>query len=160
MDDAAVSQLIDHVDRCFRNHDPHVAAKDFESANVETVKAIYRALATADFEAATRKMTGDIEMQIVGPEKAPLVGKWNGQEEVLEAIQRNFGAVEQQRPEILGLVAQGNRVVVIGRETGVLGETGKPYSAEWTHWFTMRDGLVCHLRESAELSSLIEAQNH
>ena len=157
MEESVIKPLMDHIDRRFRAEDPDVEKKLKETANVETIKAIYRCFIKGDFEGVCPHMTDDVEMEIVGPDNAPLVGKSKGCSEVAAAIKNNFAALNDQQPEILGVIAQGDSVVILGRETGVLCETRIPYETEWTHWFTLRDHKVRRIRETAEFSSLIKA---
>jgi hypothetical protein len=54
-------------------------------------------------------------------------------------VHKNFGAVTNQRPEIRELFAEGNRVVLFGRETGTIRATGTNYDVEFVERFTFRD---------------------
>jgi hypothetical protein len=47
----------------------------------------------------------DIEMVNVGPAALPFVVCWRGPTQVVEAVRRNFSWMEDQRPEVLTVVA-------------------------------------------------------
>jgi hypothetical protein len=44
-------------------------------------------------------------------------GTWRGRSEVVEATRKNFALVSGQRPEIEGMIAQGDSVAVLLRES-------------------------------------------
>ena len=96
-------------------------------------------------------------MEIFGPQELPFAGSWKGREEVLKAIAHNFSLVEEQRPEVETVVAQGDTIVVFARERGRFEATGREYEIRWAQCFTFRDGLVCRFREMAESEPLVAA---
>jgi ketosteroid isomerase-like protein len=55
--------------------------------------------------------------------------------------------MEDQRPEIISLIAQGNTVAVIMREQGRYRPTGKPYDLRGIQLFEFRGGQVARLQE-------------
>lgn len=58
----------------------------------------------------------DVTFEVVGPASTPMAGRAEGRERVIEAARVNFAQIEDQRPETLSVVAQGDTVVVLGRE--------------------------------------------
>jgi ketosteroid isomerase-like protein len=104
-------------------------------------------------------MTDDFEMEIIGPPEIPLVGCWRGRGEVQAALQRNFSLLVDQRPVLIGVATHRDAVVVMGRETGRVAATQRPYSVHWVQWFTLRDGQLCRFLEifdSDELGSAFQ----
>src|SRR5262245_4130419 len=136
----AIARFVDGLRQAFEAGDPAAAAKCAEAACVRLVQEQYRAIARGDFAAYPDTLAEDIEFENVGPAAVPFVGRWRGREEVAEAIARNFGYVEDQRPEVLSVVAQGDCVVVVAREQGRYRPTGRDYDAHWVQHFTWHDG--------------------
>jgi len=76
---------------------------------------------------------------------------------VLEGASRNYGRLEDQRPELLHVLAQGDQVAVIARERGRVKATGKEYEMAWMHLYTFRDGQVTRIYGFCDNHSMIEA---
>ena len=95
-------------------------------------------------------------MEFVGPPHAPFVGRWRGREEAARAVRDNFSQVEEQRPEIRTVVAQGDVVVVVAQERGRFRD-GRPYETHWVQLFTFRDGKLARFIQICDNSTLIEA---
>jgi ketosteroid isomerase-like protein len=62
--------------------------------------------------------------------------------------------VEDQRPEIRSVTAQGDTVVVIAHERGRVRETGSPYALHWVQLFQFRDGRIARVLEVIDGYSL------
>ena len=77
--------------------------------------------------------------------------------QVIEATRQNFALVEEQRPEIQSVVAQGDTVVVLGRETGRFRPTGREYEMHWMHHYTFRGGKIQQIRELFDSAALLRA---
>ena len=157
MNAAAVNAFIDDLHRAFHEDDANAAAKNAEAANVRRLQEQYRALARGDFPAFLDHFADDIKMEIIGPDDVPFVGEWSGRQQVAEAVRRNFAMVEDQKPEILSLVAQGDLLVVIARERGRFRATGRAYDVHFVQVFTFRDGKVRHFREIFDSVPLLDA---
>ncbi len=144
----SLQTFIDHLSTAFEAGDPGVGAKTLESANVHRLQELYRAFARGDFDAIVATTADDIELEIVGPPaELGFVCQAKGRTDVLAALQQNFSQVEDQQPETLSLVAQGDSVVVIARETGKVRATGSSYELHWVQLFQFRDGKVAVMRE-------------
>jgi ketosteroid isomerase-like protein len=127
MNQIADTQFIDALQMSFREGDENVGNKLEEAENVRRVEEIFHAIAAGNFEALTEIFADDITMEIVGSDSMPMTCRVQGLPQVIETTQNNFAQVEEQRPEILSVVAQGNTVVVIGREQGRFRPTGRNY---------------------------------
>ena len=157
MNTAAVNAFIDDLHRAFHEDDANAAAKDAEAANVRRLQEQYRALARGDFPTFLSHFADDIEMEIIGPDDVPFVGRWTGRQQVAEAVRRNFALVEDQRPEVQTLVAQGDLLVIIAREQGRFRATGRPYDVHFVQVFTFRNGKVAHFREIFDSAPMLDS---
>ena len=52
-----------------------------------------------------------------------------------------------QKPEIEGIISQGDRVAVLLRESGVFKSSGQAYSVRGVQWFTFADGKIKKIDE-------------
>ena len=154
---ASVGGFIDKLQEAFREGDPEAASKAAEGENVRRLQELYRAVARGDFGPLGAALGEDIEMEMLGPPGAPLVGRWRGRHQVAEAVRRNFSQLEDQRAELLGVVAQGDTVVLLAREQGVLRATGRRYDLHWAQWFTFRGGSIVRFRGLFDSAALLEA---
>ena len=104
---------------------------------------VYSAVIRGDFNALRAAVAEDVELIISG--FAPFAGSWRGQEEVLKAIQANFANAKDQQPTMEGMVAGGDTVAVMLRETGAVADTGQPYNLRAVQWFTFKSGKIARI---------------
>lgn len=124
-------------------NDNAAAQKRTEQENVDHLRALYGALLSQGD--LTEMFTDDVELEIAGPADAFLTGTWKGRDNALAAAARNFARLEDQRPEIVSLVAQGEEVAVIAREKGRLKDTGREYDIRWVQLYTFRGGKIAKI---------------
>jgi ketosteroid isomerase-like protein len=157
MNQAAVTRLLDDIVPAFERGDPAVASKKAEKDNVRLILTQYQALGREDLAGLLAGLAEDVELEVLGPKEVPFVGRWRGRQAVMEATRRNFALFEDQRPEVLTLVGQGDTVVLILRERGTYRPTGRPYDVHFVHVFTLADGRVTHIREIFDSGPILEA---
>ncbi len=137
--------------------DANAKSKETESANVDRLVAMYRAVGLGDFQTVLDYFDEDMDMEIIGPSIIPISGRWRGKAQIAAALVRNFSMFEDQRPEVQTVVAQADRVVVVGHEQGRFKPTGRPYEIHWVQIFTFRDGKVVRFRELADTAVFLDA---
>lgn len=139
--------FLDQVMDAYRLGDPGAQPGSAGLRMVEAIQATYRAIAMQDYVRCTELMTDDFSLEIIGPPEIPIVGRWQGHKAVVEAMARNFGEFVDQRPVILGVVAQDQAVLVMARETGRVVKTDQLYHIHWCQWFTFRGDQLCRALE-------------
>jgi ketosteroid isomerase-like protein len=107
--------------------------------------AAFDAIIQGNFDAFGQWVTDDVELNIRG--FGALDGTWHGRDEVVAATRRNFAMLNEQKPEIEGIVVQGDRVAVLLRERGTLKSNGQAYSVRGVQWFTFADGKISKIDE-------------
>jgi len=152
-----VGRFINELRPAFAEGDSQAAAKDLESENVLRIQEMYQAIQSADYAAFSNALADDVELELIGPPGSPMAGHWHGRDDVMAGAARNYGRLEDQRPELVALVAQGNQVSVIGREKGRIRATGREYEVPWVHLFTFRDGKVVRIYGFSDSHPLIQA---
>lgn len=144
-------QFFDSFHTAFQHGDTNVASKSGEADNTRLVEQMYRLIAQSDFKALGGMLADDVVFEVVGSLGNPLVGYTKGRNQVVEAARKNFHLLEDQKPEIQTVVAQGDTVVVMARERGRFAATGKEYDFYWVQFFTFKDGKVIRIRELADV---------
>ena len=122
------------------------APDDAVVPEIRSIEEQLAAIARGDFAAAVANALDDVHFEIFAPPEFGFVRQARGREQLLRAIQTNFAAVENQQPEIINVVAQGETIVLIGRERGTHRESGAAYAVEFVHRFTFRGGRLASLR--------------
>jgi uncharacterized protein len=109
------------------------------------LQEVYSAIIQGDFDAFGRSIADDVELNISG--FGPLDGTWRGRSAVVEATRKNFGLVDAQQPEVETMIAQGDSVAVLMRETGKFKSNGQNYKLRAVQWFTFADGKIAKIDE-------------
>jgi hypothetical protein len=150
-------QFIDSFQDAFREGDENAAAKAAEAENVRVIEEVFRAVARKDFDTLGDLLADDVTFEIIGSAGGPMAGRTEGRERVVEAARGNFAQLEGQRPEVLSVVAQGDTVVVVGRERGRFRPTGREYELHWMHQYKLAGGKVARILELLDSGALLDA---
>ncbi len=133
----------DHKDRFLRT--TQTAATDDINAPQILLHRAYDAILRGDFDAFGEWLADDVELRICG--FGSLDGTWRGRADVVTATRRNFGLVSSQKPEIEGMISDGDSVAVMMSESGVFKLIGEPYSIRGVQWFTFANGKIKKIDE-------------
>ena len=135
---ARLQQALDQTGLSFPASDPH--------SNVRSVQVQIEAIARGDVEAVLAEALPDVTLDIFAPPEFPWVRRATGVVELRRALEQNFGAVDDQQPDITNVFAEGNAVVLFGRERGRIRASGQRYDVEFVEKFTFRDGRLAGIR--------------
>ena len=152
----SVTNFLEKLESAFHEGDADAHAKRTEADNVRRLQDQYRAIIDGDLAAVLDGMADDIELEMIGHPEAPLTGRWQGKNAVADAMRMNYGLLADQHAELLGLVAQGDTVVLFCKEEGRFRQTGKPYVTHWVQIYTYRDGKVARLRGLFDTAPILE----
>ncbi|MEO5922191.1 MAG: nuclear transport factor 2 family protein [Bryobacteraceae bacterium] len=122
-----------------------LAGADSQSS-LAVVQNVYAALATGSVDAMGEYLADDVELEL-HDSSGMMSGNWKGRDTVLAAITANFAKVDQQKPQIKGMTADGNTVAVLMSETGVVKESRRAYTANGVQWFTIAAGRLQRIEE-------------
>lgn len=139
--------LMDQVQRCFLQDDPEANGKQREAANVRLVRDMYESILRGDFNAIVERFAEDIEWEVIGPAELPFCGSVRGRREAACTLRRNFSGYQHLRATVRAVVAQGNLVVVMCRETAHLEPLEEPVEIEWVQVFTIVNGQLARFRQ-------------
>jgi uncharacterized protein len=157
MSEAIYSEFTDNIKTAFYEGDTRVDTKAEEAENVRQVQEVFRALIAKDFAGLSDLLAEDVTLEIIGSPTTPLTGHTHGRQQVLEATRNNLDVVEEQRPEVEAVIAQGNTVVVVGKEQGRFRPTGREYTLHWVYIYKFKDGKIVSVRELLDSAALLEA---
>lgn len=125
-----------------------------EQDNLRIVKEGYGDFSRGDIQTLLGKFADDIEWVIPGSKNNPLAGTYKGHSRVSEFFKRLSDLTEISKFEPTDFFAQGDKVVVLGRESGWVKSTGRTVQYEWAMAFTLRNGKVVRFREYADTSNI------
>jgi ketosteroid isomerase-like protein len=112
------------------------------SHNLATLQSQIAAIARGDFAGVLQDACEDVSLDIFVPPEFPFIRSAVGAGPFRRALETNFAAVAEQQPVIVDLFSEGDKVVMFGRETGVIKTTGRAYDLEFVQRFTFRDGRL------------------
>ena len=135
----------------FEAGDPLAYMKQSERMLVDTVQRIYAALGKGDIDEFMSYFSDDVVVELHVPEEFQSRRRAEGKTEARELVLANFALVESQAPQITGVVAQGDTVIVMLREIGVVRATSAAYSVEGCQQFTFRGGKIWRFTEIAAI---------
>ena len=118
-----------------------------EVANADTVRDCYEKFGKGDIPGLLDRCAEDIDWTVPEIENAPFAGSRHGKESVAEFFSQLAGAEDITDFEPREFITQGDRVVVLGRSTATVRSTGRHYSTEWVHVFTVKDGKMTNFHE-------------
>ena len=152
MTQVTLDQVPEVLGPAFEARDPQHGGREQERRNVAIISDMFREIAAGRFDQVHRYLAPDVTFEIVAPPSVPWVRRAEGADAVAAAVAENFRRTLDQRPEPLALVAQGDTVMVMARETGRWAEDGQPYRVMFAHQFTFdRDRLVCFRSVAGEV---------
>ncbi|MDJ0849714.1 MAG: nuclear transport factor 2 family protein [Myxococcota bacterium] len=126
--------------------------------NASLVKEFYGLVLGGQAEAAIQKYTTpDFVWANPLPEGIPYGGTFEGPEGAARYLELIFATLDLSDFAIDELVAEGDRVVVLGHETAQVKASGRRYGQDWVHVLRLRDGRIEHLREYNDTAAMLSA---
>jgi len=128
------------------------ASKAAGAGNPHTILlSAFQAIIQGDFDSFGAFLTDDVELRISGT--GIFDGVWQGRKDVVQAARNNFGLLKHQKPEIEAMIAQGDMVAVLMRESGILKTNERNYQFRGVQWFTLAGGRIHRIEEIMTPSS-------
>src|SRR5437879_9209430 len=124
--------------------------------NVQIVKNFLAALGRRDKQGLLALTAEDIEWIIPG-EDWPLAGAHRGHAGMENLLQKANETVETSFPEPPELIAQGDRVLVVGVARGRIKATSRTFEDDWVFAITVRNGKLTNIREYIDTQALARA---
>ena len=128
-----------------------------DDANTETLRVCYAKFIEGDIAGLIEHFSDDIEINIPEIENAPFGGIWHGKSEAVKYLDLMAETEEITDYEPREFIAQGDRVVVLGRSTATVRATGRHYSTEWVHVLTIRNKKIANFVEYFDTAAALRA---
>ena len=125
--------------------------------NVDVVQQGYEAFGRGDIPAVLELLTDDVEWTEQGPSVIPFAGTFRGREGIAEFFTLLDETLEFEQFEPRKFVGQGDTVVVVGYERGLVKPTGRTFEQEWAHVYTLRDGKIATGLFIEDTAALVDA---
>lgn len=128
-----------------------------EQELVQAVQEIYAAFGRGDLPAIMGRLGEEIVWDVTGPPEVSYAGARKGRQAVAEFFQVLAQTVEIQRFEPQEFFAQGDTVVVLGRETMKARATQAVAENAWVMVFTFRENRLIRFREFDDTAAVAAA---
>ena len=115
--------------------------------NLEIVQSGYEKFGSGDVEGLLKLFADDIKWTVPEIENAPFAGSRQGVDNVGQFFQQLSAAEDITNFEPAEFIASDDRVVVLGKSTATVRETGRTYSTDWVHVFRLENGKVTEFAE-------------
>jgi uncharacterized protein len=119
-----------------------------EQAYRQLVQQAYHSVKAGNVQSLLNSLAEDVHWQLPEMENVPFAGTWRGREQVgqfFSTVAQTQDVIEYE-PE--DSIAQGDKVVVLGRFSQRVKSTGRISASAWVHVWTVKGGKVTHFRNT------------
>ena len=132
-----------------------------EQENVQVVQQLFAAFEQGKITVALEILADDVDWQSPVTRARPGKISWatprHGRKEVAEFFKELSEKMQIERMETLDFTAQGDRVVVEGKNNGTVRSTGRTYEHDWVMVFTVRGGRIVRHRHYYDTADILVA---
>jgi ketosteroid isomerase-like protein len=132
-----------------------------EKENVQVVQQMFAAFDKRDLSGALNTLSDDVYWQSPVTRGGSKEISWSkprhNRDEVALFFKDLFEKVQPERLEPLEFTAQGDRVVVEGKNRGTVRSTGHSYEHDWVMVFTLREGKIKRLLHYYDTADIVAA---
>jgi ketosteroid isomerase-like protein len=132
-----------------------------EQENVRVVQQMFAAIEQGNIPVALNILAEDVDWQSPVTRTKPREVSWakprHGREEVAKFFKELSEKMQIERMEVLEFTAQGDCVVVEGKNRGTVKSTGRTYEHDWVMVFTVRGGKIVRHRHYYDTADILVA---
>jgi ketosteroid isomerase-like protein len=128
-----------------------------EQENTALVQQAYNNFKTGNIQGLLGLLSDDVEWQLPEIENVPFAGKRTGRSAVGEFFASVAETQEVLQFEPREFVAQGDKVVSLGRYRWRVKATGREHGSDFAHVFTIRNGQVVGFQEYTDTAAAAKA---
>lgn len=128
-----------------------------EQENIKLVQKIYNNFKSGNIQGLLDNLAPNISWTLPELANVSFGGKRSSRESVAEFFRQVAASQEALRFEPKDFIAQGDRVVSLGRYEWRILETGRTFAAEFAHVFTIKDGAVIDFFEFTDTAAVERA---
>lgn len=119
----------------------------------DLVRSAYEAFGRGDLAAVLAVVAADAEWRCSSNVPAPFTGTRTGPAGAADFFAALAASVRLTSVVPERFLADGDTVVVVGRDSGAWIDGGAPYAAEWVHVWTVRGAQVVRWHEFVDVRS-------
>ena len=128
-----------------------------EEENSRLIQKAYQQLRTADIPSFLNSFAEDVEWELPEMENVPFAGKWQGREGVGQFFNKVLDVQDTVEFVPGEYIAQGDKVVVLGHFLMRIKSTGREFSSDWAHVWTVKNGKVTRFYEYVDTAVVSKA---
>ena len=132
-----------------------------EEQNIQVVELIFEAFAKGDIQGALNTFAENVDYQSPVTRHAHPQISWakprHSRGEVAAFFKELAEKTQVRSMEPREFTAQGDRVIVEGKNTGIVKSTGRSYEHDWVMVFTIRDGKIIKHRHYYDTADVLVA---
>ncbi len=122
--------------------------------NVNVVHECYAAFGSGDLPRMLATLAPDVAWEFPASSIIPWAGRFDGHAGFTSFLAALGEHADAESFEPRHFVADGEYVVVLGRERFRVKATGKAWTTEWAHAFTVVGGKITEFREYTDTSAI------
>jgi ketosteroid isomerase-like protein len=130
-----------------------------EQENVKVVKELFQAFERDSIEDVLDIFADDVDFQSPVTGNAPPEISWAkhryGREDVAAFFQEISEQITVDKIEMIDFTAQDDKVVVEGRNHGIVKSTGSSYKHDWVMVFNIKDGKIIRNRHYYDTADIV-----
>ncbi len=119
-------------------------------APLHLVRDVYAAFGRGDLAAVLAACVEDVDWRCHAPSCAPFGGAYVGRAGVKTFFEELLANMQIASFAPRTFLADGDTVVVLGRDAGTATPTGRAFADEWVHVFVFRGGKIAKFNEFTE----------
>jgi ketosteroid isomerase-like protein len=125
---------------------------------MDNIALVRKVLESEDWPLLIDHLADDVVLKATIPDGTPISGEFRGKQAVVEHFQRLGSLLEFRQEQPQQYFGDGDRVVVIGKESVDVKESGVTvHGSEYADVFDFRDGLITRFLIIQDLSAVLEA---
>lgn len=132
-----------------------------EQENLHVVQQMFDAFDQGNIQAGLDIYAENVDFQSPVTRTSPREITWakprHSRDEVAEYFKELFDKVQPERLETLWFTAQDDRVIIEGKNRGIVKSTGRSYEHDWVMVFTVRDGEIVRFRHYYDTADIVTA---
>jgi ketosteroid isomerase-like protein len=108
------------------------------------MRQLYESFNRGDIEPAINAMSQDVTWD--APGMAPFVGRRMGRDQFRQFFAEAMKAVQIDQFDVDDVLADGDKVAVLGRQRATVRQTGRDFLQHWAHVYIFRGGKIADAR--------------
>lgn len=128
-----------------------------EKENAALVQQGYRLFSKGDIPGVLKLMSPDVTWELPKVDNVPFTGKYQGVEGVGRFFSALAGAMEILKFEPRELIAQGNKVIVLGESRYRVKQQKEEFDTKWVEVLTVENGKINSYQQFGDSAQLERA---